>query len=93
MECEICGAKSNALYEVIFQGRRVFACKKCIEHYGLSIIRKRSNITKMRRQPMRKRAVLRRNLLSEPAEEIVEGYGEIIEKARERLGLTQEDIA
>jgi len=93
MECEICGEKSGILYEVIFQGRRVYACKKCIERYGLSVVRRKSNAASKRKYLMKRKTILKKNLLPESTEEIVEGYGDIIKRARERLGLTQEDIA
>jgi len=93
MECEICGEKSGALYEVIFQGRRVHACRKCIEQYGLSIIKKRSGISGVGRRHIRKKTALKKSMIPESTEEIIEGYGNIIKRARESLGLTQEDIA
>jgi len=87
MECEICGERAN-VYEVIFQGRRVYACLSCIKKYNLHIIR--SNVKTLPRRRVRRQV---KNILDSDVEELVEGYGKLIKSAREALGLTQEDLA
>jgi len=94
MECEICGNKSSVLHEVIFQGKRVYACPNCIKKYNLSIVKRRDKNTKS--SPSRKinKKMISYQLTSSIGEEeVIEGYGQIIKKARESLGLTQEDLA
>lgn len=72
----------------------MYACPNCIKKYNLSIVKRRDKNTKI--SPPRKiskKMVNRRLISSIEEEEIVEGYGQIIKKARESLGLTQEDLA
>jgi len=96
MECEICGAKTAVLYEVIFQGKRLYACEECVKKYRLSIVEKnlgfkRRNMNK--KISYRHKAYRNKHILRESGEELIENYGKIIKEARERIGLTQEDLA
>ena len=101
MICEVCGAVVDIVYEVIYKGNRGFACKECINKYGLIRIRKGTKPpTRVNRpvaiSPSRKvtASVRRRSKgLMNVEEELVEDYGSIIKRARESIGLTQEQLA
>jgi len=96
MECEICGIKTVILYEVIFQGKRLYACEECVKKYKLSIVEKnlsfkRRNVAK--KISYRRKVYRNKNILQEADEELIDNYGKIIKEARERIGFTQEDLA
>lgn len=87
MLCEVCGRETENLHKVLFEGVVVLACSRCMREYGLREVRTRP-LHQMGRRPS--------GLLKVPFREervLVEGYGEIIRRARERMGLTQEELA
>ncbi len=102
MECEICGSpiKGSPKY-ILVGGAKLAVCSRCARHG--TIIRKEKT-AKAQNRPQRpslpplyviakrtrKRPIVREN---EEEYEIVEGYGEIIRKARESRGLSIEELA
>jgi len=93
--CEICGAEREDLHIVIFEGRRVYACSLCIKKYSLvkvsSVHRKSTPIVRTKKQ-----TVISRRPATLPIEEeyeLVEDFGDKIKRAREKLGLTQSELA
>ncbi len=78
-ECELCG-REDRLEEVEIEGSRVLVCQKC------SSLGERVSVPS---PPFRKRTVRE----GEAEEMIVEGYGKIIKNAREKLKLTQNELA
>ncbi|HIQ12905.1 MAG TPA: TIGR00270 family protein [Thermoprotei archaeon] len=96
MNCEICGQESRMLYEVIYLGRRTYACENCVDKYGLTIIKKLGK--KERREASQRRLGQTKSISmtrSLPISdfELIENYGYIIRRKREELGMTQEDLA
>ncbi len=103
MECEICGSpiKGSPKY-ILVGGAKLAVCSKCARHG--TIIRKEERVESYQRKPQRPtlpplyviaRRTRRRPVIRENEEEyeIVEGYGEIIRKARESRGLSIEELA
>ncbi len=95
MGCEICGADAKDLQEVIFAGTRVLACRKCIREHRLTVVKRRvdkirDSLLNVRRNTRPSRRV---RVPKTVDYELVEDYGRIIKAARERSGLTQEDLA
>ncbi|MEM0056937.1 MAG: multiprotein-bridging factor 1 family protein [Candidatus Geothermarchaeota archaeon] len=45
MICQVCGDEVKVLHEVIYRGKRVNACLRCIENYQLVKIRASNSIT------------------------------------------------
>ncbi len=91
------------MFEVVYKGSRGFACEECIEKYGLIRVRKGSVPPRKksshqvihRNKPITK-VVKKRglgSLFSGDIEELVEDYGVLIKRAREGMGLTQEQLA
>ena len=82
-DCEICGRSSDVLYVVDLEGARMSVCERCSR--GKSIV---SKIGSEQEAPTRTFA-----REEEPEEEVVEGYGEKIRKAREALGIPMKVLA
>ena len=82
-DCEICGRSSDILYIVELEGARMSVCERCSK--GKSII---SKIGSEHEAPTRPSA-----REEEPEDEIIEGYGEKIRKAREALGIPMKVFA
>ena len=83
LDCEICGRSSDVLYVVDLEGARMSVCERCSR--GKSIV---SKIGLEQETPTRTFA-----REEEPEEEVVEGYGEKIRKAREALGIPMKVLA
>lgn len=95
--CEVCGATVEIAYEVIYKGSRGFACENCISRYGLIRVRKGSAPPRkvVRPKPTittRKKSGSGFKMLEE-GPEFVDNYGLLIRRAREGMGLTQEQLA
>ncbi len=86
--CEICGRKTNKPYAVFIEGARVIICENCAKRYKnaepLFKVEKRVNRV-TRPKPIRK--------LSEKTFEIVDDFGSIVRKAREKRGMKIEELA
>ena len=107
LRCDICGKESEELYEVVYMGRRGYACPECIKKYGLIRIKKADEffISKKKSQLIRRVKREKANVIKSHAvkkkpfhasdnfPEFVEEYGRLIKRKREDLGLTQEDLA
>jgi len=80
MECELCGSESRNSVEILFEGKRIIACLDC-SSMGTMI---------EARKPVKPQLAKTTEL-----EEfnLVEGYGTLLRKAREKKGLTIEDQA
>jgi len=104
MECEICGSpiKGSPKY-VLIGGAKLAVCSRCAK-YGTIIQKEERSETRQRASyskpnlptlyTIAKRARVRR-ISKESGEEyeIVEGYGEVIKRARENMGLSIEELA
>ena len=83
MRCEVCGKpiRGEPIYRVI-EGAKMMVCPECAR-FG----------TEWRPPPSRPKRRRRVDLLEEVERlQPVEGYGDLIRRARERLGLTQEEL-
>ncbi|MEW6528301.1 MAG: multiprotein-bridging factor 1 family protein [Candidatus Micrarchaeota archaeon] len=81
-ECEICG-KKNAIYLIYVEGAQMNSCGECA--HGAKII------SQLNEQSPNASLVSHRTKTEE--EEIVDEYGKIIKKAREKLGLSSKQLA
>ncbi len=96
MNCEICGRDSEVLYVVIYLGARTYACPKCVDEHGLTVIKRLGERVKRGVEPKKSLPVRSKTIArSKPAPdfELIEDYGLVIKKRREEMGLTQEDLA
>ena len=82
--CEICGKKTNKLYRVKIEGVEMLVCKECAK-YGELIGEASEDVKKPKK--------VKKEIKVEVEEAIVPNYPKIIREARERLGLTQEQMA
>lgn len=80
--CEVCGER-EAKFSVIIEGATMNACAVCAK--GAKILHKKPE----EREEKGARIVETGRV----EEDIVEGYGEIVKKARESLGLSRQELA
>ncbi|MCD6491575.1 MAG: multiprotein bridging factor aMBF1 [Candidatus Njordarchaeia archaeon] len=85
--CEICGApvKKPKYYEV--EGAIMILCEKCSK-YGTPV-----NMPKTNKRILKRSQFSKKRKIPELEWELVENYGLVIRKARERAGLKQEELA
>jgi putative transcription factor len=82
MECEICGKETKKIFIVEIEEAILRACEECSKGGRmLNIISESEKVKK--RAPS----------YQEEDYDLVEGYGEIIEKARKKIGLSLEELA
>ncbi len=81
--CEICGRKTDHLYKIRVEGAEMLVCKECAK-YG-EIIGEVKEKKKVK--------ISKPKVSVEKEETVVPDYFKIIRKEREKLGMTQEDMA
>jgi len=107
--CELCGNKGVNLAVVLFKGRRIYACEKCIERYNLIRISKLSNaltskstskaiashqtFQAIKAFKFPHKSSHKAGLIQTDEYVLTNNFGAKIKGARESLGLTQEDLA
>ncbi len=84
--CEICGRKTENPYTVYIEGARLIICERCARRYKNA----EPLITKPKRQAKRKPV---KKKVVERTVEVVPDYATIIRSAREKRGMTVEDLA
>ena len=87
-ECEICGKRTETVYEIDFEGVRTLACEKCAK--GRQVM----GVLGQKKQPEArgdKRAV--QQAYEAVSEELADNYGELIRNARERMSLPLKVLA
>lgn len=97
MICELCGRDVPRLKKVVIEGVIMNVCNECAK-FGKEI--KGNEIPKevkylppeVVRERLERKHRRRRDYLDEE-EVLIEDYPEVVRKARERLGLTQEELA
>ncbi|QOJ79662.1 TIGR00270 family protein [Infirmifilum lucidum] len=90
-KCELCGAEIRGVaYRIVLDGAEMIVCSRCAK--GRTVLGTVRLSTTPSGQPTKQK--LSPRLSREDVEEvIVEGYGEIIRQAREKMGLTRELLA
>ncbi len=82
--CEICGRETDKTYQTYLEGSKIEVCYDCLLRHNLKPIESYN-------------VVLRRNKFNRESKEesfdIIDNYGEIIRQARDKAGLTQEEMA
>lgn len=88
-QCDLCG-KETELVQAEIEGTEMSVCRACAQHGTIkdpAIPKKAKSIKKsLHKKPAHEPAL-------ETVESIVPDYGQKIRKAREKLGLNQEDFA
>ncbi len=82
--CELCG-KSTQLIRAMVEGTELEVCRPC-GSFGKMLVPGRSHSIPVKKP-------IPAPELEEPTEKIVPNFAELVQKARERLGLKQEDLA
>ncbi len=80
-ECELCG-RYGKLKEVIIEGSKLLVCEKCAA-LGKEVKEREVKSTSSKRNFVEKERIV----------DIVPGFGKIIKDAREKLSLTQDELA
>ncbi|MGC8547607.1 MAG: multiprotein bridging factor aMBF1 [Candidatus Micrarchaeia archaeon] len=83
MECEICGAETDTLYEIEIEGATMLVCSVCAKGKQLT-----GRIVHEGKAAEGEKSTYAPAKPSEPTEEeLVDNYGAVIKSARESLGL------
>ena len=85
-ECEICGKPTEKLFVINLEGARVMVCERCSE--GKKVLN-RIDLSKKASRLEQYKA----KKLGTEADELIDGYGTAIRKARERMGLPLKVLA
>jgi len=87
--CDLCGKETKVLYRVIIEGSEMLVCEECAK-LGRTLGR-----IDYRRPPKRTLSQRLEDAGRDVTEEdlLLEDFGERIKRAREKLGLTREDLA
>lgn len=99
MNCEVCGRKiQGSPVQVNIEGATMNVCSECARFGTTPSTWSRIPRKAVRREVQGLEAVKEPRRAVAPAaplgeEELVEGYGEVIRRAREKLGLSQEELA
>jgi|SRR3989337_2634883 len=103
MRCEVCGRKIHENpNRVVIEGAKLYACNECAKH-GKSTWEEPPKIkfAELSKQstsgaaPTKGPIQIKKKVIKakvDTSQEIVEGYSEIIRQAREKLGLSHEDL-
>lgn len=84
MLCELCGKESSKTYRVSFEGDIILVCSECAKKHGLKKI---GDLSKEGRKVHKHEMSLIDEMM------LIEDYHKIIKEARERRGLSQEELA
>ncbi len=88
MECEVCGKPIfGKVFRVVIEGTEMKTCRACARFGEGKEVAKAKPKSKPAAKPKRKKS-----FKPEPLPEVVEDYAQIIRRARERKGLTQEEL-
>lgn len=83
MSCEICGKKEGEMVDAIVEGSMLKVCSSCSKSGTVIPILKQPIVRKEKES----------GFASEEVEVIIENYFKVIKRAREKKGLTQEELA
>jgi putative transcription factor len=98
--CELCGKLTDKLYKVIIEGSEMNVCKECAKfgktpktysRFGKKIVGSGAISTTKPKQT--KRPIKRRRDIFDTLPMLREDYGDIIREAREKRGLSIEELA
>ncbi len=91
MECEICGAETDTLYEIEIEGATMLVCSVCAKgkHLTGKVVRE----GKTEQDEKQKQETKSRKQEGEEEYELIDNYGEEIKKARENLGIPVKVLA
>ena len=93
--CEMCGKELPSLRKAIVEGTMMSVCGNCVK-FGVEQAGAATEVTGRSRTTaaLQNRAVRgkQRDVFADMPEELVEDYGERVKQARQRLGLSIEDV-
>jgi len=98
LSCEVCGRRiRGSPVKVVIEGAIMNVCEECARFGVTPATWSRSSrktpqiVSQERKEIVRKKATKPASI--EVEEELVEGYGNLIRDAREKMGLSQEELA
>uniref|UniRef100_A0A7C4FED4 TIGR00270 family protein n=1 Tax=Thermofilum pendens TaxID=2269 RepID=A0A7C4FED4_THEPE len=93
VKCELCGAEiRGSVYKIVLEGAELFVCSRCAK--GRAVVAVLNLSQSGRGQSSRRTVAARKPRVSKLDEYVVvEGYGEMVRRARESMGLTREALA
>ena len=88
MQCEMCGKEVEDYFRARIEGTVLNVCEKCCR-FGRVL----EPVKAQSREPVRQADVVNKPVLPDVVEELVEDFALKIKSRREKLGLTQEELA
>lgn len=95
MNCEMCGRKASKLINVEIEGTEMKTCADCAKFGKEIMIKRKTNVPPNVEEALQKRSrkIQSRDIFSEEGEmDLAFDYSQRIRKARNALGLTQEEL-
>ncbi|MEM2917512.1 MAG: multiprotein bridging factor aMBF1 [Candidatus Bathyarchaeia archaeon] len=96
MQCEVCGKQIiGKPYKAIIEGAKLTVCNKCAKLGSRSWEEETQPKGKKTAKPLPTHRILTKKPsvnITEPTLELIDGFGQIIRQAREKLGLRHEDL-
>lgn len=97
MDCELCGRDRGGLYLIGLEGSKLSVCKNCTKHGKIleepaQLPQKFAGLPVALKQKTNAQNFVKAAKGDEP-DELLDNYGQIVRKAREKTGLSQEDFA
>lgn len=97
MRCEVCGSKIHGKpYKVIIEGAKLTVCNECSKHGKIIIEEAKPKTTSLKPKPLfpSSRVESKKSFETtvELAQELVENFGLKIRHAREKLGISHEEL-
>ena len=88
MLCEMCGRETRVLKSVEIDGAVLRVCERCAR-FGKEVQAPRRQVAVPKRRRVRREE---RDIFDEMTEDLVEDYPRRVREARQRMGLSQEDL-
>ena len=95
MPCEMCGRESKGLREAIIDGAKMRVCSDCVKYaegYVEEPVIKSPPVRTARLVPSRPRKTVQKDIYKTMEKELVSNWSKIIEEARQKKGLTREEL-
>ncbi len=92
MDCDMCGSNKGPFYRATVEGTTMIVCNNCKSYASEARIIREEPVVKKKKQ---QDSVINKTVVEEPEiiEVIVPDYASRIKRAREKLGLKQEELA
>ncbi|MEM0467487.1 MAG: multiprotein bridging factor aMBF1 [Candidatus Thermoplasmatota archaeon] len=91
MPCEMCGCDKKGCRPAIIDGAKMLLCPECIQH-AETVEETRIAAVHRKNISLQKPRIPEKDIYQQMQKELVSNWSEIIKKAREKKGLTREEL-